>query len=56
MADGRFERLSGSVFPEFRSPTAGNPDTGVVSGDEKDRVMAVARRERAETAIEAAWR
>lgn len=30
MADGRFDRLSESVFPEFRSPTASNADTRVV--------------------------
>jgi hypothetical protein len=30
VADGRFDRLSGSVFPEFGSPTAGNADTRVV--------------------------
>jgi hypothetical protein len=30
MADGRFDRLSGSVFPEFCSPTAGNAGTPVV--------------------------
>jgi hypothetical protein len=31
MADGRFDWLSGRVFPEYHSPTAGNADTRVAT-------------------------
>jgi len=30
IADGRFDGLSGRVFPDFHSPAAGNADTRVV--------------------------